>query len=510
MRRNMHKSIFIHMVGVTVLAALVGCGGRQAVRHDELLPPACGIVSPPAERVDTVRVAMFDAPRPEHAPAATNDAERLLFRQLYETLITVDCLGVVRPALAESWERGDGGRRWMFELRDDARFWDGTPVTARDVVESWRYTALDQMTRGSGAGIGSMAPSAGIDSAVAADQRVLRVYFARPHREVPRALAAPAFAVAKSTWDSRWPHGSGPYRIVSSERDAPWKPWRTIAAHPAFGGGGPIIRFVTTSAADARDLLEGGIDLLVTADQAVIEYAAGQPQFDAVPLPYDRAYILCAPSRVSGRASGGAPATIPPALSNELARDAVRGDARGCEPPYWWNDLGDCGEVSPAVPWRPRVLNDAYPPDAERRILFDLTDTVARGLAERIVALAAARTDASADAAALFSALPGLHGGESGLRAEGVSERALGESLLDGGDFAYVVSVPRRPPNPCDAARSLMKRARWVPASGSDLSDAFIPLVETRPHVIVRKGTIGLLVDWSGDVLVINGTAGGR
>lgn len=523
-RRAMRISLFIRMATVLALVVLAGCVGRRVVRPELLIPPECEIVPRPVECADTIHVALFDEPRPEHAPAAGNTAERLLFRQSYETLITVDCLGEVRGGLAVSWERGGGGRRWTFELRDDARFWDGTPVTARDVVESWRYTALDpmargagaafgsmtfgSMARGAGAALGSMTRGAGIDSA-AAGERTLHVYFARPHRGVPRALSAPAYAVAKSTWDSRWPHGSGPYQIVSSEREAPWKPWHTVTARPAFGGDGPVIRFLAVSAPDARDLLEGGIDLLITADPAVIEYASGQPQLDAVPLPHDRTYILCAPSRLAERESGGRPGTISRALSNGLARDAVRGDARGSEPPYWWDALGHCGDVSSAVPWRPRTPGGTQP-RGDRRILFDKADPVARDLADRIVALAAAGSDASAEAAALVSALPGPIGDDTALRAEGVTERELGESLQDGNDFAYVVSVPRRPADPCDAARTLMKRARWLSSFEGDLSVALVPLVDTRPHAIIRKGTTGVLVDWYGDVLVTNETGGRR
>src|SRR5437899_2485107 len=74
---------------------------------------------------------------PAHAPAPENDAERLVFRQLYETLIRVDCLGRVLPGLAESWTRDVVSRPWTFTLRTDARFWDGAPVSARDVVAAW-------------------------------------------------------------------------------------------------------------------------------------------------------------------------------------------------------------------------------------------------------------------------------------------------------------------------------------------------------------------------------------
>jgi ABC-type dipeptide transport system, periplasmic component len=40
------------------------------------------------------------------------------------------------PALATSWEVRDNGTVWIFHLRHDAKFCDGTPVTAQNVVWS--------------------------------------------------------------------------------------------------------------------------------------------------------------------------------------------------------------------------------------------------------------------------------------------------------------------------------------------------------------------------------------
>ncbi len=49
------------------------------------------------------------------------------------------------PGVAERWEVSDDGRVYTFYLRDNARWSDGTPVTAADFVYSFRRT-LDPMT----------------------------------------------------------------------------------------------------------------------------------------------------------------------------------------------------------------------------------------------------------------------------------------------------------------------------------------------------------------------------
>jgi len=52
----------------------------------------------------------------------------------------------VVPGLAQSWEVLDGGRKYIFHLRDDVLWSDGTPVTARDVEYAWKRV-LDETTR---------------------------------------------------------------------------------------------------------------------------------------------------------------------------------------------------------------------------------------------------------------------------------------------------------------------------------------------------------------------------
>jgi peptide/nickel transport system substrate-binding protein len=52
-----------------------------------------------------------------------------------EGLVSIDNSGKVIPALAESWE-DENATVWKFKLRGDAKFSDGSPVTADDVIWS--------------------------------------------------------------------------------------------------------------------------------------------------------------------------------------------------------------------------------------------------------------------------------------------------------------------------------------------------------------------------------------
>lgn len=57
---------------------------------------------------------------------------------LFEGLTRSGPTGNTEPALAESWSVSDDGLTWTFNLRDDGRWSDGTPVTAEDFVYGWQ------------------------------------------------------------------------------------------------------------------------------------------------------------------------------------------------------------------------------------------------------------------------------------------------------------------------------------------------------------------------------------
>jgi oligopeptide transport system substrate-binding protein len=65
----------------------------------------------------------------------TNDWQ--LAADLFCGLATLDADLNVLPAIARSWEVLEGGRRYIFHLRDDARWTDGSPVTASDFEYTW-------------------------------------------------------------------------------------------------------------------------------------------------------------------------------------------------------------------------------------------------------------------------------------------------------------------------------------------------------------------------------------
>jgi oligopeptide transport system substrate-binding protein len=77
-----------------------------------------------------------------------------VLRALFEGLVGRNArTGEPVPAAATAWKMTDGGRKWVFTLRPDARWSDGSALTADDFVYSWRRL-LDPQTAADYANLG--------------------------------------------------------------------------------------------------------------------------------------------------------------------------------------------------------------------------------------------------------------------------------------------------------------------------------------------------------------------
>lgn len=451
-----------------------------------------------------VSAALTRLPDPRNAPLPANGSEQLVFAQLYETLLRIDCLGSTAPGLAERWRADDGGREWVLTLRKGARFWDGAPVTATDVVNAW------------------MAPSARLSpawagssplSVVASGERELRIVQRAANPKVPRWLADPALAVVRAAENGAWPQGTGPYRVedpAGQGQSAPSGGLRLVPAFPVPDGGQrgrPVLDLSVVEGGDGRDPLDLGIDLTVSRDPRVLAYADSRAEYRTSPLPWDRTYVLAVPGRISGREPGGTPSTEPiDPVRRSVARDAVRGEARAAVEPSWWGETSGCGR-EPGWPGddhressRPRLEGRGAPGGdgpqggvATSRIVYAREDGIAREVAERLVALAAQRPGAeefprsAAWLAPLTTARPPVV-------AAGLSRGELTSALSTGRDLGYVLWVPSRAAAPCGEWERIRRVAPWL--EGRPLGEAFVPIVESRPRVVYRAGlALGLTVD---------------
>jgi len=149
--------------------------------------------------------------------------------EIYEGLSALDPDNRPVAGLASRWDIADGGRRYTFHLRPDARFHSGRPVTAESVRWSWER-ALDARLasplRFLLRPLGVDGAPASLSGVTAPDEHTLQVELPQPASEFLTVVALPPLWVidrqlieSDPAWASKAPSaGSGPYRLTAWER----------------------------------------------------------------------------------------------------------------------------------------------------------------------------------------------------------------------------------------------------------------------------------------------------
>lgn len=88
--------------------------------------------------VQEVRQNNNDYPTSLDPNKGISGIEWSLANSMFETLVRKNGYREFVPAAAQSWTVSDDGLTWTFELRKEAKWSDGKPVTAHDFVYSWR------------------------------------------------------------------------------------------------------------------------------------------------------------------------------------------------------------------------------------------------------------------------------------------------------------------------------------------------------------------------------------
>ena len=83
-----------------------------------------------------IRIAMTQEPPSLNSMRSTDLVSFFLLGHVQEGLLRYDRRGGLAPGVAESWSSGQ--RSLKFELRSDARWSDGSSVTAHDFVAAWQ------------------------------------------------------------------------------------------------------------------------------------------------------------------------------------------------------------------------------------------------------------------------------------------------------------------------------------------------------------------------------------
>jgi len=220
------------------------------------------------ERVRLAGLSRFGYPSPF---AWVRGPGWLVTGYVFDTLLWEDATGEPIPWLAQQWEESEDGLEWRFTLHDDARWHDGQPVTADDVVFSAEY-----MTEGPGAdaaGFASRGLSV-VDEVVADGPSEVVFRLSRPSAAFEEEVAMSVLIVPQHIWAdvddparSRGPEatmGSGPYRLESVDEASGSL---LFTANEDFYLGAPVVKrleFVPTDD-ELLSLQRGELDAAETA-----------------------------------------------------------------------------------------------------------------------------------------------------------------------------------------------------------------------------------------------------
>jgi ABC-type transport system substrate-binding protein len=189
-------------------------------------------------------------------PALVQDASSAVYIvEIFGGLVTLDANLEVAPDLAERWRVSDDGRTYTFELRRDASFQDGRPVTAADVRYSLERACSPELASPSAPSYlgdieGAMAVMLG-EAAEISGLRVLDEYTLALTIDAPKsyflakltyptAFVVDRHNVAQGPEWTRQPNGTGPFRLVQ------WDERRVVLErNEHYHEGAPALKRVT-------------------------------------------------------------------------------------------------------------------------------------------------------------------------------------------------------------------------------------------------------------------------
>jgi peptide/nickel transport system substrate-binding protein len=178
-------------------------------------------------------------------------------RMFYDGLTTLDDRARAQPALAEAIESRDA-RVWTAKLRPGVRFHDGTPLTPRDVIYSFKRH-LDPALGSKGRVFAEQ-----IAEVTAYGSDAVRIELKGPNADLPVILGIPHFQIVRAgARNFDMPHGTGPFRCAAFEPGV-----RSAAVRNEDYWRGPVhlgeveLFSIADDSARVNALMSGDVDLI--------------------------------------------------------------------------------------------------------------------------------------------------------------------------------------------------------------------------------------------------------
>ncbi|MEM4762458.1 MAG: ABC transporter substrate-binding protein [Desulfurococcaceae archaeon] len=199
------------------------------------------------------------------------------------------------PGIAERWEVSNDGSTWIFHLKKNASFCDGTPVKAQDFVRSIKRVMTIQ-------GDPSWLVTEFVENVEAVDDYTVKFVLKTPASYFLAVVATPPYFAVHPNYpndqivsDATW-GGAGPYCIKEFKRDE----YLVLEANPYYHGDKPktktiVIKFYRDATALRLALENGEVDIAwrTLRPQDYVDLAKN-PNFivDSIPGTFIRYIII--------------------------------------------------------------------------------------------------------------------------------------------------------------------------------------------------------------------------
>ncbi len=321
----MRRKTFVALAALTVVSVLLTQCAPAATPAPAPTQAPASTQAPAATQAPAPTVAPTKAPAPTTPPTAPPATKRVLretfswpdridpavgndfagstsLANLYDTLIFPNAKGGVDPWLATKWDISSDGTTYTFHLRNDAKFHDGSPLKASDVVYS--YNRLKTI----GEGYAYLVATSNVAGVKAVDDYTVEIKVAKPSAlflpSLVRLYVASEAIVRKNTkaagpygengdygkeWLQTHDAGSGPYMV----KEFPLEQYLLMQKFNDWWGkfnpkAPDEVRFIgTTEAVTVRSLMQNK-ELEITDQWQSLEAYNALAKIDGVkvaPLP---------------------------------------------------------------------------------------------------------------------------------------------------------------------------------------------------------------------------------
>lgn len=385
MRKKMVRAAAVLMTAAMIAGALTGCGGgskdaaggaTQAAAGGATQAAAAGgsgsaeapaviNAEAPAEGValkDDIVIGMKSKHTTIDSMEASNTQHNYMWRMIYDTPVHFNnATGELEPQLATEWSTDDGGKTYIFKLREGVKFHNGETLKASDVV--FTFNRMEGTTSCNGLFLK-------VEKVEAIDDLTVKMTLVDPNLDWPYMMTLPTASIQNEKAVTEDPTngpgvGTGPWQIDSYE----FGNYTKLVAFEDSWRGAPnaksfTFRYIPEDSARLIALQNGEVD--ICAEPATIELGRIEedPKLDLV--QYDGGSLTYMAFNTQKEPANNEDLRKAVAYGIDLdSIIAVAAEGRGKKATsFWgWSEYGyyDCGGYTRDVDKAKEYLAKAYP-----------------------------------------------------------------------------------------------------------------------------------------------------